>query len=205
MMIEKIARDVSNKLNTRISRDFEDMVGIETHLKKLQSLLHLDDEEEAMILGICGPAGIGKTTIARALHSRFSNSFQLTCFMENVRGSCNSGLDEYGLKMHLQENLLSKILNQNSMKVYHLGAIQERLCDLKVLIVLDDVDDLKKLEALADETRWFGPGSRIIVTTEDHEILEQHGIRNTYDVDFQNSEEVGQMFSRFDFRQSYTI
>ena len=121
MMIEKIARDVSNKLNTRISRDFEDMVGIETHLKKMQSLLHLDDddEDEAMIVGICGPAGIGKTTIARALHSRFSSSFQLTCFMENIRGSCNSGLDEYGLKMHLQENLLSKILNQcgkHSMK-----------------------------------------------------------------------------------------
>ncbi|XP_018513710.2 disease resistance protein RML1B [Brassica rapa] len=203
MMIEKIARDVSNKLNTRISRDFEDMVGIETHLKKLQSLLHLDDEEEAMIVGICGPAGIGKTTIARALHSRFSNSFQLTCFMENVRGSCNSGLDEYGLKMHLQENLLSKILNQNSMKVYHLGAIQERLCDLKVLIVLDDVDDLKKLEALADETRWFGPGSRIIVTTEDQEILEQHGISNTYHVDFPTREEARQIFSRFAFRQSY--
>ncbi|KAH0886622.1 LOW QUALITY PROTEIN: hypothetical protein HID58_062718 [Brassica napus] len=96
MMIEKIARDVSHKLNTRISRDFEDMVGIETHLKKMQSSLHLDDddEDEAMIVGICGPTGIGKTTIARALHSRFSSSFQLTCFMENIRGSCNSGLDE---------------------------------------------------------------------------------------------------------------
>ncbi|KAG2285828.1 hypothetical protein Bca52824_045432 [Brassica carinata] len=201
MMIEKIARDVSNKLNTRISRDFEDMVGIETHLKKMQSLLHLDDddEDEAMIVGICGPAAIGKTTIARALHSRFSSSFQLTCFMENIRGSCNSGLDEYGLKMHLQENLLSKILNQCGKH----SAIQERLCDLKVLIVLDDVDDLKKLEALADETRWFGPGSRIIVTTEDQEILEQHGISNTYHVDFPTREEARQIFSRFAFRQSY--
>nr|CAZ44326.1 putative disease resistance protein [Raphanus sativus] len=200
-MIEKIARDVSNKLNTTISRDFEDMVGIEAHLDKMQSLLHLHDEDGAMFVGICGPAGIGKTTIARALHSRLSSSFHLTCFMENLRGSCNSGLDEYGLKLRLQELLLSKIFNQNGMRIYHLGAIPERLCDQKVLIILDDVDDLQQLEALADETNWFGPGSRVIVTTEDQELLEQHDINNTYNVDFPTQVVARQIFCRFAFRQ----
>ncbi|KAG7587728.1 AAA+ ATPase domain [Arabidopsis suecica] len=201
-MIEKIARDVSNKLNATPARDFEDMVGLEAHLKKIQSLLHLDLEDEAMILGICGPAGIGKTTIARALHSRLSSSFQLTCFMENLRGSYNGGLDEYGLKLQLQEQLLSKILNQNGMRIYHLGAVPERLCDQKVFIILDDVDDLKQLEALANETNWFGPGSRIIVTTEDQEILEQHDIKNTYHVDFPTKEEACKIFCRYAFRRS---
>ncbi|KAL1192006.1 Disease resistance protein RML1A [Cardamine amara subsp. amara] len=37
-MIEKIARDVSDKLNTTISRDFEDMVGLEAHLEKMESV-----------------------------------------------------------------------------------------------------------------------------------------------------------------------
>jgi hypothetical protein len=49
-MVETIARDVSNKLNTTISKDFEDMVGIEAHLQKMQSLLHLDNEDEAIIV-----------------------------------------------------------------------------------------------------------------------------------------------------------
>ncbi|CAH8382640.1 unnamed protein product [Eruca vesicaria subsp. sativa] len=201
-MIEKIARDVSNKLNATVSGDFEDMVGIEAHLDKMQSLLHLDEDDGAMIVGICGPAGIGKSTIARALHSRLSSNFQLCCFMENIRGSCNSGLDEYGLKLRLQEHLLSKILNQNGVKLFHLGAIQERLCDLKVLIILDDVDDLKQLEALADETNWFGPGSRIVVTTEDQEVLEQHDINNTYIVDFPSKVDARQIFCRSAFRQN---
>ncbi|EEF40574.1 conserved hypothetical protein [Ricinus communis] len=40
-----------------------------------------------------------------------------------------------------------------------------RLCHKRVLLVLDDVDDWKQLEALAREPSWFGPGSRIIMTT----------------------------------------
>ncbi|KAG7658325.1 Leucine-rich repeat 3 [Arabidopsis suecica] len=201
-MVETIARDVSNKLNTTISKDFEDMVGIEAHLQKMQSLLHLDNEDEAMIVGICGPSGIGKTTIARALHSRLSSSFQLTCFMENLKGSYNSGLDEYGLKLCLQQQLLSKILNQNDLRIFHLGAIPERLCDQNVLIILDGVDDLQQLEALTNETSWFGPGSRIIVTTEDQELLEQHDINNTYHVDFPTIKEARKIFCRSAFRQS---
>ena len=43
--------------------------------------------------------------------------------------------------------------------------IKDRLCFKKVLLVLDDVDDLNQLEALAGDHNWFGPGSRIIVTT----------------------------------------
>lgn len=66
-MIEKISRDISNKLNTTISRDFEDMVGLDAHLEKMKYYLDLDKEDEAKIVGICGPAGIGKTTIAYSL------------------------------------------------------------------------------------------------------------------------------------------
>ncbi|KFK38029.1 hypothetical protein AALP_AA3G061000 [Arabis alpina] len=201
VMIEKIARDVSNKLNTTISWDFKDMVGIEAHLEKMQSLLHFDDEDGAMIVGIYGTAGIGKTTIARALHRRLSSSFQLSCFMDNVSGSYNRGLDDLGLKLSLQEQLLSKILNQNGMKIHHLCAIQERLCDQKVLIILDDVDELEQLEALANETSWFGPGSRIIVTTKVQELLEQHDIINTYLVDVPTKDEACTIFCRFAFKQ----
>ncbi|CAN7090704.1 unnamed protein product [Brassica rapa subsp. narinosa] len=204
-MIEKIAIDVSNKLNaTTVSNDFEDMVGIEAHLEKMQSLLYLDgDEDGVMLVGIYGPAGIGKTTIARVLHSRLSSTFQLSCFMENLRGSCNSGLDVYRLKLRLQELLLSKMLNQNDMRIDHLGAIRDRLCDRKVLIILDDVDNLQQLEALANDTNWFGHGSRIIVTTEDQEVLEQHGIDNTYHVDFPPIENAYKILCRNAFQRSW--
>ncbi|KAF2573047.1 hypothetical protein F2Q70_00001500 [Brassica cretica] len=152
------ARDVSDKLNATSSRDFDGMVGLETHLREMENLLDFDYDGVKMV-GISGPAGIGKTTIARALHSRFSHKFQLTCFTENLRGSYpSSGLDDYGLQFLLQEQLLSKVLNQDGTRICHLGVLQQRLSNLRVLIILDDVTSLKQLEALAGDTSWFGFG-----------------------------------------------
>ncbi|XP_035545900.1 uncharacterized protein LOC109003835 [Juglans regia] len=52
--------------------------------------------------------------------------------------------------------------------------IKNRLFSRKVLIVLDDVDKEQQLEALAGNHDWFGPGSRIIVTSRDGHLLKRH-------------------------------
>ena len=66
-MIEKIARDVSDILNVTPCRDFDGMVGLNDHLREMESLLDLKNDG-VKIVGISGPAGIGKSTIATALH-----------------------------------------------------------------------------------------------------------------------------------------
>ncbi|CAH8277797.1 unnamed protein product [Arabidopsis lyrata] len=188
-MIEKIAADVSNKLNATPSKDFDGMVGMEAHLRKVNAYLHLECDGVKMI-GIQGPAGIGKTTIARALFNQLSANFQLKCFIENLKGSYGSDvIDDYGSKLCLQNQLLSKILNEKDMTIDHLGAIKERLLDQKVLIVLDDVDDLEQLDVLAKEPSWFGLGSRIFVTTEDRQILNAHWVNYIYHVGYPSEEE----------------
>ncbi|CAL9223943.1 unnamed protein product [Arabidopsis halleri] len=110
--------------------------------------------------------------------------------MENLKGSYGSDvIDDYGSKLCLQNQLLSKILNEKDMKIDHLGAIKERLLDQKVLIVLDDVDDLEQLDVLAKEPSWFGLGSRIFVTTEDRQILNAHWVNYIYHVGYPSEEE----------------
>lgn len=201
-MIENIATNVSNKLNNTPSRDSEGMVGLEAQLKKLNYLLCLEGDEVKMI-GIWGPAGIGKTIIARALFNQLSTAFQFKCVMGNLKGSNNIiGVDDLDSKFYLQNQLLSKILNQNDVKIHHSGAIKEWLQDKRVLIVIDDVDDLEQLVALAKEPSWFGSGSRIIVTTRDRKIMNSHWVNNFYHVGYPSKKEALEILCLSAFKQS---
>nr|VDD12721.1 unnamed protein product [Brassica rapa] len=203
-MVEKFASDVSNKLNITLSRDFDEIVGLQPHLRKLITLLCFE-RDEAKMIGIWGPAGIGKSTIARALFNHLSSDFRLRCFMGNLKGSYKSimGVDDYDSKLGLQNQLLSKLLNQRDVRVDHLGAVKEWLHDQRVLIILDDVNDLEELDVLVRELSWFGLGSRIIVTTEDKKILKAHGIQDVYHVGFPSSEEALEILCLSAFKQRY--
>ncbi|BBH03169.1 Putative disease resistance TIR-NBS-LRR class protein [Prunus dulcis] len=77
----------------------------------------------------------------------------------------------------------------------HQGAnvIEKRLHNKRVLLVLDDVDHRDQLDNLAGGPDWFGPGSRIIVTTRDKHLLTAHGVTSTYkakELDFHESSEL---------------
>ncbi|KAG2251870.1 hypothetical protein Bca52824_082006 [Brassica carinata] len=189
-MMQKIVADVSKNLNVTLSRDCDKVVGLGSHLRKM--------------IGIWGPAGIGKTTIARALYNQLSSSFPLRCFMGNLKGSYNKsimGVDDYDSKLCLQSQLLSRIFNQTDMKVHDLCAIKEWLHDQRVLIILDDVEELEQLDTLAKETSWFGPGSRIIFTMKDKNILKAHGIKEIYHVDLPSEEEALEILCLSAFKQ----
>jgi hypothetical protein len=62
------------------------------------------------------------------------------------------------------------------------NTIQNSLCRKKVLLVLDDVNELNQLENLAGTQDWFGPGSRVLITTRDKHLLMTHGVHKTYEV-----------------------
>ncbi|ESQ36975.1 hypothetical protein EUTSA_v100028561mg, partial [Eutrema salsugineum] len=169
-------------------------VGMGAHMEKMKPVLCLESNEVRMI-GIWGPSRIGKSTIARLLFSEHAHQFQLSVFMENIKvpypRPCN---DECSTKLHLQTEFLSQTFNQNVTEVPHLGVVQKRLKDKKVLVILDDVDRLGQLDALAKEICWFGPGSRVIITTEDRKLLKAHGTKHIYKVDFPSNNEALQNF-----------
>ncbi|KFK40626.1 hypothetical protein AALP_AA2G020600 [Arabis alpina] len=65
-MIETVAKDVLDKLNATPCRDFEGMVGLEAHLREMDSLLELDYDGVKMV-AVSGPAGIGFTKFFRRI------------------------------------------------------------------------------------------------------------------------------------------
>ncbi|KAJ4880126.1 Disease resistance protein (TIR-NBS-LRR class) family [Raphanus sativus] len=204
-MIEDIATEVSNKLNLSApSSDFDYLVGIESQMTRMRPFLQLDSDDVRKI-GIWGPPGIGKTIVARSLFNRYSQDFQLSVFIDNIKTkyAIPASSDDYSVKLYLQKQLMSQLTNETGISISHLGVVKDRLRDKKVLVVLDDVDHLVQLEAMAKETYWFGPGSRIIVTTQDQRVLKASGINHIHRVKLPSYGEALQMFCMYAFDQKY--
>ncbi|CAG7861946.1 unnamed protein product [Brassica rapa] len=206
-MIEEIANYILGKLNLSPPDEFDHFVGIEDHIRAVSSLLDLESEEVRMV-GIWGPSGIGKTTIARSLFSRLSRWFQSSVFIDKIFISkCmevyrGANVCDYNLKLHLQRAFLAEVLDKRDIKIDHIGAVEKMLRHRKTLIFIDDLDDQDVLDALAGRTQWFGSGSRIIVVTKDKHILRAHGIDHIYEVCLPSKDLALEIFCRSAFRRN---
>ena len=91
------------------------------------------------------------------------------------------------------------ILMESTINIWNvsvgISVIESRLCNKKVLIVLDDVDEIQQLEALAGKCDWFGLGNRIIVTCRDSHLLRKHGVNHVYTTKGLNDDEALELFS----------
>ncbi|XP_056857738.1 disease resistance-like protein DSC2 isoform X2 [Raphanus sativus] len=188
-----------------LKTDFDDFVGMESRIAEINSLLDQTAGDDVKILGIVGPAGIGKTSTARALYNQFSPDFQFSTFIEDIRGSKEMpslGGSYYQYQLDFQKQLLSRIFNQKDIEVPHLRVAEQKLKDKKVLIVLDEVDCLLKLEAMAHRPDWFGPGSMLIITTEDRNLLKKHKVKCIYDMKLPDRLEAFEIFCQYAFHQN---
>ncbi|MED6183284.1 hypothetical protein PIB30_036470 [Stylosanthes scabra] len=177
--IENIVEDISRKISHVPLPVADFPVGLESRVPQVISLLEMESTDGVHMVGIHGIGGIGKTTLALAIYNVVANNFEGVCFLESVREKSQ----KHGL-MHLQKDLLCKILGKEGVHIIGVNEgtsqIQCRLGQMKVLLVLDDVDDSKQLQAIAEETDWFGGGSGVIITTRDTHLLKLHGVERTY-------------------------
>ncbi|KAL3739650.1 hypothetical protein ACJRO7_020981 [Eucalyptus globulus] len=176
-LILQIVKEISNHLNLTPLYVTKHLVGIETPVVKLKEMLNLASDNDVVMVGLWGQGGIGKTTLAKVLYNSMFRQFDGSCFLGNVREVSNYSKD----LVPLQNKLLSDVLSQqNGLVVTNadrgINIIQHRLRHKKVLLVLDDVDNLHQLHALVGEGKCFGNGSRIIVTTRDKHLLTCYGI-----------------------------
>ncbi|XP_048431221.1 disease resistance protein RUN1-like isoform X2 [Pyrus x bretschneideri] len=177
-IVKEISTQVLNRTYLHVAKY---PVGIESCVEKVEELLGVG-ENDRRVVGIWGTSGIGKTTIAKAVHNAIAHKFQGSCFLADVRERSTS---REGI-IELQKRLLSKILCGTEFQIdsYHEGIslIKNRLSQKKILLILDDVDHLKQLDNLVQEISWFGEGSRVIITTKDRGLLDSYRVKLVYEV-----------------------
>ncbi|GJZ51303.1 Toll/interleukin-1 receptor domain-containing protein [Tanacetum coccineum] len=151
----------------------EGLIVMRARLQDLISQLEIGLGGVRMV-GIWGLGGGGKTSLATSVYMEIKRRYKSRCIIENIREkSRKSDLNK------LQRDILSA-LYKTKIKVYSVAEgkhqIKSMLCHSNVLVILDDVDDLDQLEALASSPNWFGDGSRIIITTRDEHLLRTHKV-----------------------------
>nr|XP_048320056.1 disease resistance protein RPV1-like [Ziziphus jujuba var. spinosa] len=173
-LVQKIVEDISLKLPDYPPSNEHykgRLMGIEKHIKEIKSLLCIGSID-VRIIGIWGMGGIGKTTLASIVYQELSYSqFEGCSFLPNIR-------EEYARcrPNHLRKKLLFELLNDVAISKMDTPLvaspyITDKLHHKKVLIVLDDVDDLIRLDSLVEGYDQHAPGSRIIVTNRNVQVL----------------------------------
>ncbi|KAG5564801.1 hypothetical protein RHGRI_000866 [Rhododendron griersonianum] len=165
-LIKMIIKDVREKVNPTHLNVPDRQVGLKLRVTKLNMLLNMESNC-VRIVAIWGMGGIGKTTIAKRLYNLIQHKFERSGFLANVRETSQrpNGLDELQKKL-----LLAMLKRTHEVSNFHEGieVIKKTAFGRKkVLLVLDDVDNVQQLEALAIDRDSFAPGSRIIITTRD--------------------------------------
>ncbi|GJS97570.1 NB-ARC domains-containing protein [Tanacetum coccineum] len=164
--IHIISKDILKKLCDGPLHVGENLVGIDFHFDKLD-LSHFVGSDKVNMIGICGISGIGKTTLSKAIYNLMYVHFEGSCFCDDVRKQQDL--------TQVQMQMIGKIMKTESLKISSVAegamVIKQRISCKPVLLVLDDVDDHEQLEALAGSPRWFCPGSLIICTGKDKQLL----------------------------------
>ncbi|KAG7944399.1 hypothetical protein I3843_15G099600 [Carya illinoinensis] len=169
-------------------------VGIECRKRDIYQHLSIERNDIIRIVGIFGIGGIGKTTISKDIYNQIYSQFEGSCFLKNVRENSK----QVGGLMKLQEILLFEILGKK-LDIYDadrgMNVIKHRLCSKRVLLILDDVDELVQIEKLVGDRNWFGLGSRIIITTRNQRLLDKAKVDSKHEVMILDDSEALQLFS----------
>lgn len=188
-MVEEITDRISKELMIDTTRsNGSDLEGIDAHMKALHRLLNLNSKKSVRVIGIWARGGNGRSALAKFVYQNICQHFESHCFLESVKR-----ISQDRHLSHLHEEFMIRIQGECLSKL--------RLKNQKVLLVADDVNKLEQLDALAEDFNCFGPGSIVIITTQDRQLLISAGIKLVYEVELLRFQKVRGLFRQLAFKE----
>ncbi|GKD18406.1 NB-ARC domains-containing protein, partial [Tanacetum coccineum] len=145
--------------------------------------------------------------MTNGFESKFIDSISIDILKTLCDGPLHVGDNLVGIDFHFEKLNLSrfvahmKIMKTEDQKISNVGEgimmIKQRIARKPILLVLDDVDDHEQLEALAGSATWFCPGSLIIFTGKDKQLLSSHGVHEIYEMEFLDNNKALELFSLY--------
>ncbi|KAL1218394.1 Disease resistance protein RRS1B [Cardamine amara subsp. amara] len=182
-LIEEIVRDVYEKLF------YMERIGIYSKLLEIEKMVS-KKPFGIRFLGIWGMPGIGKTTFAKAVFDQMSGEFDACCFIEDY----DKSIHDKGLYHLLEEQFLEEKPGADHGTIIAFSLLRNKLNNKRVLVVLDGVRNPLVAEPFLGGFDWFGPKSRIIITSRDKQVLRLCGFNQIYEVRGLNEKEALQLF-----------
>eukprot|EP01018_Ginkgo_biloba_P040363 Gb_00097 [translate_table: standard] len=113
--------------------------------------------------------GLDKTTLSKALFNDIRSRFEASSFVFDVRVSEQQFNGLTNLQRQILMDLRGEDIKLNRVP-HDKSQMRRRLGSKRALVILEDVDNHKEIDALG-RSDWFGGGSRIIVTTRNQLVL----------------------------------
>lgn len=160
-------------------------MGIASPLEELKERLLLKLANEVRVVGICGLRGVGKSTLANVLYENISHEFEACCVIDDV-----SKMYKSNGPIGVQKQILRQTLNEEHLQVLNpyeaTKLIRSMMRHLKTLVILDNVDQIEKVEKLGVNRECFGAGSRIIIISRNEHVLNEYEVDGVYRVPLLN-------------------